>query len=57
MRRGAEDKGGYVLCSGGCHRGIPRGLDRCPCRCHGLAIERQRSMDRVERATTASYGA
>ena len=38
-KRAFEDKllknrSAYPMCSGGCHRGVPTGLDSCWCRCH-----------------------
>ena len=50
--KGAFKHGGYPLCDGGCHRGIPKGLDTCPCDCHSLAIQQQASRDRTELIAT-----
>ena len=46
--------GGYVLCSGGCHRGIPKGLDACPCSCHREAIDLDKRRERIMRLTAPS---
>ena len=48
--------GGYVLCSGGCHRGVPKGLDACPCECHRGAIAQDKSRELIHRLAAHAGG-
>ena len=40
---------GYRLCDGGCHRGIPKDLDACPCECHREAIALDKRREQISR--------